>query len=496
MSGNTGQPAGFMSVANYQHLMRVMKQFSADLGIDPASSGVRLNRLVYSTMADVDRDYPELGVYAKNKRTAEITAAHLSNAASSARTDACSGPITDEPISDIDRRIAELNRLRLDVDIGDPYIDYRRTVDQAIQETGSAASVLRPDLDGLRKNIAAPCDDRRADRRSPPTYPDTIITSGLYSPKRIVDKYLLVNGYDRVFGTHPKRFGFSINLSNRSAELKNVRCLAATRLIIPREIVQEKTITHVPKARFEYPFGLPFPYLILKIDDFKNVYKGSNDASKEAFCHFVFDTYYSSPSGRGYIHMVPMQGEKQTFDINPLASLGQMTLSVMRPSGALLNDSKDDTKVFRMDWNNQVNTNQNLIMVTLAQYYDRNEFYTGDTVRFTGFSAPAASSTINDFVNRPEGHDIVEFGAPNVDGYIASFYIRVPGELNALTGLFETDVAATTDLMSYIGGIDYTAPPDSIALVINATLQVAVSFRVSVEEEDVTVTGPKAAAQK
>jgi hypothetical protein len=493
--------------------MRVMKQFSSDKNADHNRHGVRLNRLVYKAMVDIDQEQPQLNVYSKNKRTVEIAAAYISNlitreqAASQLDgpgpepTPCFDPPILDGPIGDIDSRIAALTRFRSDVEIGDPYSDYRKAVDEAIDNYGSAASVLRPDLSNLRANIGTACDDPSAVGGIPEDGvagaggsgggsggaggEDTILPGGGNGPKRLVDRYLMINGYDRSFGTYPQRFTFNVNLANNDANFKDIRSIAATRLIIPREIVQERTITNVPKTQFEYPFGLPFPYLILKVADFQNVYKASNDASQSAFCHFVFETYYSSPSGRGYIHMVPMQNEKLMFDINPLAALSQITMSVMRPSGALLNESRDETKILRMDWNNQVNSNQQLIMITLKQFYDRNEFYTGDTVRFTGFSSTGA---ITGFINRAEGHDIMEFGTPNIDGYIDSFYIRVPGAFNTTTGLFNTDTAATTELMDYINLIDYeTTPPDSIALVINATLQVAVSFRVVVEEDDVTM---------
>lgn len=71
--------SGFLSVANYQHLMRVMKQFSDDKDIDPANYGIRLNRLVYKAMVDIDADQPQLNVYSKNKKTVEIAATYLSN---------------------------------------------------------------------------------------------------------------------------------------------------------------------------------------------------------------------------------------------------------------------------------------------------------------------------------------------------------------------------------------------------------------------------------
>ena len=499
--------ASFMSVPNYQHLMRVLNKYSDEKNLDPVKNGVRLNRLVYKTMVDVDEEYSTEGPVMKNKRTVEIVAAFLNNVVSTVRSqyvlrekeEPCMDPpITDTPIDDMQRRLDILNQTRIDVDIGDPYLQYTDAVQDSLDKTGSAASVLRPDLVGLRTNIGKVCDDPNAEAgiladELPGAGGAGGITGDLSqlsqsNPKRLVQKYLMINGYDRNVNTFPSRYRFGINLVQTDSDFKDVREITATRLIIPREIIQERTITNVPKTNFEYPFGLPFPYLVLKIDDFQNIYKGSNNTSQTAFCHFIYDTSYTSSNGRGFLHLKPMQNESLTFDINPLARLSQMTLSILRPGGELLNESRDNVNVLRLDWNNMVNSNQQLIMVTLKRFYDRNEYYTGDNIRFFNFEIPGATSAINGFINRESGHDIIEFGCPNVDGYIESFYIRVPGILNVDTGLFDTDVPAVTELMDYINGLDYeNNPPSSLAVIVNSTLQASVSFTLQVEQDNVTM---------
>lgn len=506
-----------MSVANYESLMRVLNKYMSERGVSEEEAGIRLNRLVYKTMYDVDRENPTIDTYRKNRMTVEVAAAFVSNVANSTARfadkrfppmaancdpDGRARPVRDSPIGDIDRRIADLEASRGDVDLGDPYQDFQNALRKSIDQTGSTQAALRPDLIGLRNNIGTPCDeldsvgglfgDASVGVGSGADGPGAGGGADLSSdaPKRIVRKYLMINGYDRSWNSFPQRFAFTVNLANNDAGFKDIRSIAATRLIIPREIVEEKTLTNLPKTRFEQPFNLQYPYLILKITDFQSVYKASNAASQSAFCHFVYENHYTSPNGRGYIHLLPAQNEALEFHINPLSTLQQMDLSVRRPSGALLNSSRDQSKVLRMDWNNQVNMNQQLIMVTLKDFFDRNEFFQGDTVRFTGFSISSSltSAALVSFINREQGHEILEFGTPNSDGYVRTFYIRVPGAFNAATGLFDIDTAGTNELMAYINGIDYTnAPPDSVALVINASLQVAVSFEIKVEEDDVTV---------
>ncbi len=474
-----------MSVANYGTLMRVLEKYMHDQGVSAESAGVRLNRLVYKTMIDVDADNPTADSYTKNRMTVEVVAAFVANVAKSEQENGRRG------IPDMDRRVAEMAASRSDVDIGDPYRDFQRAIQSSVDKTGSSHAALRPDLAGLRKNIGSPCDDGIGSGiGNDATAPSNDVILLPPGRKRVVRRFLLVNGYDRNWNSFPFRFAFTVSLANNDASFKDIRSIAATRLIIPREIVEEKTLTSVPKTRFEQPFNLQYPYLILRIAEFQSVYKASNTASQSAFCHFVYKNHYTSPSGRGYVHLVPAQKEALEFYINPLASLQQMDISIQRPSGALLNTSRDQSRVLRMDWNNQVNMNRQLIMVTLKDFFDRNEFFAGDTVQFKGFDIPSSltAASLVSFVNRDEGHDILEFGTPNADGYVRTFYIRVPGTFNPSSGLFDVDTSATEELMTYINGIDYdNSPPDNIALVINASLQASLAFEIRVEEEDVTV---------
>jgi hypothetical protein len=494
-------PAEFMSVTNYQHIMRVLTRFASEgnLAAD-ATSQVRMNRLVYKTMEDVDAAHPELPATALNQLTVETVAnflAKISVAAGASRAAAAPGvtpdfgAVKDEPASNLAALAAELQRQRDNaVDIGDPYVDFQRAVAGSVEATGSAASVLRPDLAGLRRNIGTAAGGGGAAPGDAAFGAEDALAAGIAGApprKRLVDRYLMLNGYDRVWGTFPQRFNFWVNLGATDAAFKDVRAVRATRLVVPREIVDARTLTNVPKTHFENPFGLPFQYLILRVDELRNAYRGTNEASAGALAHFAYKTAYHGANGRGYIHLEPVQDEAMVFRMSTLASLDAVTLSVRQPSGALLNESRDEARVLRFDYNNYVNANRVYLMVTLTRFFDKNEFYKGDSVRFTGFTT-GAPGAINDFLNRAEGHEVMEIGAANVDGYLNTFYIRAPGAFDTAAGRFAVDEAATDALTAYVQSFDYElAPPASLCLTINASLQVAVSFTVTVEEDDVVM---------
>lgn len=440
----------FMSLQNYKMLRDVATKYLAELGISvelAERAGVRMDRLLYKAMDD--SDYDHLTTVQKNRMALEVVVGFVRGVADDAN--------------------ARMQPKAMEVpDAGplcpDPFKEYRAAMVESEMSTGSAYGAFRPDvLPGAFDSSAS---------AEPPVSP----------PKRLVKRYVLINGHDRDWETQPNRFSFSVGLG--SGDIKSIRSVAATRLILPGEIEEEATMGNVPKTRFEKPFGVRYPYVVLAIDEIQNTYRSSNAVSRGAFAHFVFDRQHSSPNGRGYVHLIPIQNESRSFDINPMSNLDRMTVRVTTPGGELLNSSRDDARVLRMDWNNQVNMNDSLVMVTTVDYFDRNEFFTGDTVRFSGFES--GYPLLDDYVNRYNGHDVVEIGTANVDGFTTTFYIQAPGAFNPSTGAFDVNRAITDDLMSYITSLDYAgSPPDKLCVAMNASLQVAVSFEVTVEEDDV-----------
>ena len=367
-----------------------------------------------------------------------------------------------------------------------------------------------------------------------------------------MSRYLLANGYDRDWTLSPNRYSWTAKISAGDSPFVDVRSLAATCLIVPREVYDEQSnagYTFVPKTNYRHAHGLPFPYLIFNLAGFQNLYKSTSAASSKAFAHFVFHSFYSSPNGRDYIRLETVQCERLTFDINPLSQLSQLEISVQQPSGALLNGSRDDLRVKRIvyaDGTATFNQDRRRLLVELASHFDKNEFFRNDTVRFSGFFVPGrAGTTVNAFVNRAEGHRIVDMlVGTHADDMVDGFYVQVMGDYDPATGEFETDDPAIAALQDFNDALDVVAAakaaaasgsgvpggpggpggpaapvpyfdyladevddkgvavvanrnyvsdgrvvPGDLGRVINASLQCTVSFTVEVEEDDVSTVG-------
>ena len=282
---------------------------------------------------------------------------------------------------------------------------------------------------------------------------DTLIAH--VGERKAFPRYLSVNGFDRDWTKHRERFRFTLDLN--STLHRQIHSIGVTRLVVPMEISDERGIGNVPKQYYTHMFSFAFPYVVLNIEEFADVYEGSGDVSRRAFCQMVFESSYKAPSGRGYVVLKPMQDEQKFFYPTPLASLSRLTLALLRPNGALFNRSTDRVHVMSLEWEP---INPTLLKVITTTYFDKNEIFKGDTLRFQGvtflYDMVGLANTVNDvggavvgpivkpyfydqlaaFMNDPEGHEVIMIGQPNDSGFFRTFYIQAPGAFDEATGTY------------------------------------------------------------
>ncbi len=335
-----------------------------------------------------------------------------------------------------------------------------------------------------------------------------------------VRHYLSLTGADRDWVAQRHRYRYALDVG---ARFRNVGTLAATCIILPMEISEKRTLSMVPKSTFLHEYGLMYPYLLLCVENAASVYTGANAAVRRAFAKFVYETSYRSPNGRGYLIMRPMQNESMVFRPAPLASLDRISLEIQKPNGTLYNDAVDDFGVIKIEheaWNRM------FLKVITDKYFDRNEFYIGDSIILAGFDlgSSKALERLAAFMNRREGHEIAEIGKANAQGFHNNFYIPAPAQLDSEVGRMELDVEVIESLVAYnrskriddvachIGDGDSSEvgesssergcepcctedssgpfppaqKPECIGKVINASLQNTVSFTVTTLESDVS----------
>jgi hypothetical protein len=313
-----------------------------------------------------------------------------------------------------------------------------------------------------------------------------------------IEKFLSINSVDRNWGLEPLRYKYSVNSLGNNNDLqsryRNIESIAVGKVVIPEEIIEQITITNQNlKTSFNYDFSFAYPYIILRIDEFDNVYDGTNDNVRKAFSKLIYHRSYKAPNGRGYIILKPIQKEKKKFYPTPLSSIGKLSISLLKPNGDILNTSSDSYKLFKIEYE-QFNTQY--LKVVSDVYFDKNEFFVGDEVLLQGHTMDVLNENMNDFdvqrfnefINRREGHEIKQIGGANDNGFYRSFYIQAPGQFDRINGQYVLDTGLINNLNEYNAQIDFCDPNlPSNGRILNNSLQHTISLKLETIIDDAKI---------
>jgi len=307
---------------------------------------------------------------------------------------------------------------------------------------------------------------------------------------KTIEKYLSINSSDRNWLIEKNRYQYSVDFSTNTNSIqnryRNIESLAVTKVIIPDEIVQ---INDPVKSSFNYEFTFAYPYLILSILEFNDVYDGTNDAVRRAFCTLGFDKAYKGQNGRGYVVLHPMQKEKKYFYPAPLSSLNKLSISILKPNGSLFNSSADSYNILSVIYDN---INTDYLEITTDSYFDKNEFYIGDFVVIQNFIMTQLSvfqnisdiSAFNNYINNPLGFEITKLGTVNANGYYNVFYIYAPGQFNKTIGQYQV----TTNLINCLNNYNnQISTPVINGNIMNSSLQNSISMKVKLIVDDARI---------
>lgn len=308
--------------------------------------------------------------------------------------------------------------------------------------------------------------------------------------KLLIEKYLSINSFDRNWLIDTTRYKYSIDFLSKSNSIqnryRNIESLAVTKVIIPDEIVQ---INDPIKSSFNHEFTFAYPYLILSIDEFNDVYDGTNDIVRRAFCTLSFEKAYKAQNGRGYVVLKPMQKEFKYFYPAPLSSLNKLSISILKPNGSLFNTSSDSYTPLTIIYDS---IKPNFIKITLDSYFDKNEFYIGDFIliqnyimnKLSVYQTESDIKTFNDYINNSQGFEINSLGEPNTNGYYNEFYITAPGTFNKSLGQFQVNM----NLINCLNNYNLQNPPSiNNGNIMNSSLQHSISMKVKMIIDDARI---------
>jgi hypothetical protein len=294
---------------------------------------------------------------------------------------------------------------------------------------------------------------------------------------------------------------------------KDIYSISITNITIPSERihVHANTVNANVPNQFDYNYNFNFPYILCYIDEFQDIYDGTDNIIRKTFCQLQYHDYMKTPNGRGYVIFKPVQDEKKIFYPNYLSSLPTLNISLRKPNGELLDNSEDGLTVLH------IAPEQNYYLkITTEKYFIRDSFSKGDYIQIKDFTlykllemnsenaTEINISALIDFVNKTDGHVIYEIGEPSDDGYFNSFYIYAPGSFNTDDGKFDVNQVLINLLIDFNDRINYIKEPPltdtSVSLdvfnnykygkLINMSLQHSISMTVESYQHDTSVLKP------
>jgi hypothetical protein len=306
---------------------------------------------------------------------------------------------------------------------------------------------------------------------------------------------------------------FSISVdqdASISNHLKDIYSISVTNVTIPSElfhVLNNSLNINSSRSTNDFNYNYSFPYILCNIDEFSDLYDGTDTTIRQSFCQLQYHDFMKTPSGRGYIILKPVQNEKKIFYPTPLATLPTLHISLTKPNGELLNNSIDGVEVFSIDVSQLY-----YLKITTTKYFNKDSFFKGDYIRLKEFTifkllnlkpesenVPSMGTDdeikrLIDFINKKEGHVIYDIGSPNDDGYYNSFYIYAPGFFDDVNGSFVVDVTLTNTLTTfneYIKEEDYEhvnlKANFKYGYILNMSLQNSISLTVEVFKHDASV---------
>jgi hypothetical protein len=396
--------------------------------------------------------------------------------------------IKEEPddINDFAKKLEYLESLRTNFD---------RSIEKEFREANPIES---QDLKKMYTTPSAFVQDGAMGSTQPPpssrqqVLPMNPVTSShvIPSPKTItIPRYVSINSTDREWNQNTKRYEYSVTFNgmgkggmSTSRAFRNIQSIAVGKVIIPDEIIDNA------KNVYNYEFSFSYPYIILQVSEFTDVYDGTNTAIQRGFCKLIYHRSYKAPNGRGYIILKPLQDEKKVFYPAPLSSLNRMSVSLLKPNGTLLNLSADSYKVLKVAYDASLPL---YYQVTTDTYFDKNEFYVNDTILFRGFAVQQTNladqeKQLGDFMNRAEGHEVVQIGTANANGFYNTFYIRAMGAFNTATGRYVVNDSVVNCINAYNASINWTGRTITNGYILNASLQNSIGMTVETVVNDAT----------
>lgn len=310
-----------------------------------------------------------------------------------------------------------------------------------------------------------------------------------------IEKYIDINSADRDWKSDMLRCQYKVNFQNDDNDIqmryKNIRTIEINSVIIPQDTINgiiNDSNTNRPYRPYNYQFSLSLPFVYLSIDEFRDMYDGTNPTIRKAFTKMIVDKTFNTPeNNRNYTVLKTAQKEKKVFYPALLSSLNRLSISLLKPNGDLINYSNDNYNIKSV----QYDATKNMYLeITLYRYFDDNEFNLNDTIIIKDYNMTKLTNDMdsgriedfNNFMNKSGGHLIVHKSNQNTQGYYNQLYIMAPNHFDSDNGTVNID----HDTISMINLYNSRTFPGN-GVILNFSLQNSISMSLGIVVDDARI---------
>ena len=435
MSSATSPSSPFFNLPNMRLVMEALEARMEKRHFEAVDGNAR--GLVLQVMQDVDGDpdYAEMSVTEKNGVVLQASMAIISDLAENMVAEPVEPPPEAVPVPA--RALPFVPEKGRSLETFSPYPDLPPAVTPA-GEIVPADSVSRAALD------RASAQDR--------DNVDKIVKEPWAPLMRPLDVTMdiCIDGFDRDFDAFPDRYRFQYECGNN---VMNITKISATSL-------------QLPVSAGDVAMTLGAPYVLLTFDEFSGICDdGASNGVRKSFGKFIIDKIVGFPGSRQYAYMKPASGCTREFT-PPMHTLKYINLSITLPDGGLVSRAQDTHRIASV--NLSTDAAANWILQTEHQWVA--DFEAGDVVQIRG--ANTASTRVNDYLNREEGHVVIA-GGPFFEflAQRSSLIISRPTTYDSATKRIVDDEVTQGDLAALASSA--LTPP---ARIVNTSLQPSLSL--------------------
>jgi len=341
---------------------------------------------------------------------------------------------------------------------------------------------------------------------------------------------------DWLTNKNQNRYNFTVNFDpgnngngfsyapTASVKFKNITRIELVKTILPIEgldVVQTVTNATGPVYGTSLNINiLSFPYLNVVIPELDTNNFGTDTFLNQSFASIQYDANWvtdnNAASKGGFLAMIPKFLKCQkVYTPTPLATLQKLSISLQRPDGCLVSDTLDTLDIANIVSSRWLGTAGGLIVtgtdyddttgtyiwINTATWFSRFMVNQGDRIQFKGITFPAAYTgnaaardDLISFLQRPQGHIVVQIGYENpsstfIDGVnsvgYANFIIIRSKMVDPTTGSTSPDTfgkLSGSDNNTFLGTL--TDTNGATGRLINLSHQTTLVFRVITRDLD------------